>query len=159
MNSYMNSYIWIHNILHDHKFISEFIWWIHIRFHDHQFICDISWPMNSYMNSCIWRISWNHTWIHVYQGSRWTHTLDSDNLNSRHDFSFTGFVRRPGVADRDVSGLKKHIPLGSNYPVSSTVTLILVDQQPEGHTTWNYVWRQHLCKQQSMGLGQDKTHC
>ena len=39
----------------------------------------------------------------------------------RHDFSFTGFVRRPGTTD--VSGLKKHLLLGSNYPVSSTVTL------------------------------------
>ena len=68
---HMNSDIWIHDILHNHEFISEFISWIHIRFHDHEFICDISWPMNSYMNSCIWRISWNHTWIHVYQGSRW----------------------------------------------------------------------------------------
>ena len=38
----------------------------------HEFICDISWPMNSYMNSCIWRISWNHTWSHVYQDSRWS---------------------------------------------------------------------------------------
>ena len=66
----MNSDIWIHDILHNHEFISEFILWIHIRFHGHEFICDISWPMNSYMNSCIWRISWNHTWIQVYQGSR-----------------------------------------------------------------------------------------
>ena len=88
MNSYMNSYIWIHNILHDHKFISEFIWWIHIRFHDHQFICDISWPMNSYMNSCIWRISWNHTWIHVYQGSRWLHWACTTNARKCEKISF-----------------------------------------------------------------------
>ena len=59
---HMNSDIWFHDILHDHEFI-----WIH----DHEYICDISWPMNSYMNSCIGRISWNHTWNHVYQGSRW----------------------------------------------------------------------------------------
>ena len=46
--------------------------WFHDILHDHEFICDISLPMNSYMNSCIWRISWNHhnTWNHVYQGSR-----------------------------------------------------------------------------------------
>ena len=62
---HMNSDIWFHDILHDHEFICEFILWIHTRFHDHEFICDISWPMNSYMNSCIWRISWNHTWNHV----------------------------------------------------------------------------------------------
>ena len=68
---YMNSDIWIHDILYHHEFISEFILWIHIRFHDHKFICDISRPMNSYMNSCTWRISWNYTWNHLYQGSRW----------------------------------------------------------------------------------------
>ena len=79
MNSKMNSYIWFDDmnsdiwfdILHDHEFIFEFILWIHIRFHDHEFIREISWPMNIYINSCIWRISWNHTWNQVYQGSRW----------------------------------------------------------------------------------------
>ena len=72
---HVNSDMWFHDILRDHEFISEFILWIHIRFHNHEFICSISWPMNSYMNSCIWKISWNHTWIHVYQGSRWVSLL------------------------------------------------------------------------------------
>ena len=89
MNSYMISLSWIHQHEFRDEFIHmnsdmisrysswswiicEFILWIHIRFHDHEFICYISWPMtrNSYMNLCIW-ISWNHTWNHVYQGSRW----------------------------------------------------------------------------------------
>ena len=56
---HMNSDIWFHNILHDDEFISEFILLIHIRFYDHEFICAISWPMNSFMNSCIWRILWH----------------------------------------------------------------------------------------------------
>ena len=67
---YMNSDIWFHHILYDHEFISELIIWTHIRFYDHEFICYISWPMNSCMNSCKWRIKQNHTWNHVYQGSR-----------------------------------------------------------------------------------------
>ena len=60
----------ISQFLHDLNSYCELTLWIHIRFHDHEFICDISWPMISYLNSCIWRISWNHTWNHVYQGSR-----------------------------------------------------------------------------------------
>ena len=77
---HMNSDIWIHDILHDHEFISEFILWIHIIFHDHEFICDISWPMNNefiheFMYMTQWRISWNYAWIHVYQGSRWADGL------------------------------------------------------------------------------------
>ena len=47
------------------------------------FMCYISWTMNSYMTSCVWRISWlgNHTWNQVYQGSRTAAVLslsDSD---------------------------------------------------------------------------------
>ena len=97
MNSEVNSYIWImtyeftiffiimNSYLNSYQFISEFILWIHIRFHDHEFICDISWPMNSYMNSCIWRISWNHTWKHVYQGSRWFHSFHIEESCPRVD--------------------------------------------------------------------------
>ena len=63
----MEFWRWFHDILHNHEFICEFILWILLRFHDHEFI----WPMNSYMNSCIWRISWKRTWIQGYQGFRW----------------------------------------------------------------------------------------
>ena len=77
---HMNSDIWFQDILHDHEFISEFMLWIHIRFHNHEFICDISWPMNSFMNSCIWRILWNHTLNHLYQGSRWPPAMRAPHL-------------------------------------------------------------------------------
>ena len=61
---YINSDVWFHDIFHDHEFRSELISWIHIRFCDHEFICYIAWPMNSDMNSCIWKISGNqwHIW-------------------------------------------------------------------------------------------------
>ena len=39
---------------------------------------------------------------------------------TRHDLSFTGYVRRPCV--KDVSGPKRSRLLGSNRPVSGTVT-------------------------------------
>ena len=39
--------------------------------------------------------------------------------NFRHDLSFTGFVRKPGVAD--VSGTKTPRPRDANYFCSSTV--------------------------------------
>ena len=69
---------WIHTIMtydftmfYDHEFIFKFILWIYAIFHDHQFMCAIWWPMKSYMILCILRISWNHTWNHGYEGSRW----------------------------------------------------------------------------------------
>ena len=39
---------------------------------------------------------------------------------TRHDLSFTGYVRRPCV--KDVSGPKRSRLLGSNYQLSGTVT-------------------------------------
>ena len=66
----MNSDVWSRDIFHDHEFRFEFILWMQVRFHDHGFICYISWPMNSDMNSCIWKILWIHIWNQGYQGSR-----------------------------------------------------------------------------------------
>ena len=52
----INSDIWFHDILHDHKFISEFILCIHVWFYDPEFICYIL----SRMNLCMWRTLQNH---------------------------------------------------------------------------------------------------
>ena len=63
MISPYSSWSWSHA-----EFIFELISWIHVSFHDHEFMCYISWPMNSDMNSCLWRILWNRTWNHGYCG-------------------------------------------------------------------------------------------
>ena len=97
LHSHMNSWLWIHIWFHYHVFASmnskmnPYIWILTYDFTIHSYYVFI-WDfiimnsyatfhdMNSYMNSCILefmytklllRISWNHTWNHVYQGSRW----------------------------------------------------------------------------------------
>ena len=56
MNSYLNSY---------YEFIEDLWSLIHM-------LHSMPWPINSDMNSCIWKISWNHIWNLGYQGSRWS---------------------------------------------------------------------------------------
>ena len=119
MNSLMNSYTWIHWWIHTHEFwymisqysysrqihenefISEFILWIpsHIWSHDHEFICNISWFMNSYMNSCISRISWNHTWNHVYR-LQMSVGRPPANLKKRRGFKFAAALITTTVRER-----------------------------------------------------------
>ena len=146
MNSYMTSYIWfqhpeslyeIINMNSDmisryfsrswiHIGISEFMLWIHISFHDQEFICYSSWPKNSDMRTCIWKISWNHNMksgIPSFQMARsWSKSCPAPTC------------RQTGVTDRwaIVAATLNPSPWAGRRPVARDTALIGITS----HDSW-----------------------
>ena len=125
---HMNSDIWIHDILHDHEFIFEFISWIHMQhFMTYEFIYEFMYMKNivkSYLNSCVPRFQMTTLGLH-YKCTQMWEDIFLPGTHKCEKCLFT-FSKRPVWGMRDGN----HSQLASIWASSTDKNRIQTRQRP-----------------------------